>query len=437
MGAVDLFGDVRSVITSNPTRRFTKAREIRPFDSSADGSLPGEGAAALVLKRLDRAIADNDRVYAIIKGIGCAGGGRIDIDSPSKAAYILSLTRSFEESGISPDAISFIETHGSGNPVEDRVESEALQAFFAQRRTPCAIGSSKPNIGHTGAAAGLASLIKTSLCLYQEIIPPLPNFGKPTNQAWKSSLFHVPVLPQYWLRNRKEGPRRACSSAMTTDGNCMHVILEAFEHESVERIPIKVTHERKQPLGLSSAGLFAVEGNSKNDLMKGLDALALHVKNTARIDSNPHFSHIEKVSSNDEKIEIAARTWYADNRPDAEEKLAVSIVAGNIPHLKKSITEAQRAISTDTAKNMNGPGRISYSPSPMGTNGDVAFVFPGSGNHYIGMGRRIGVQWPEILRKMDAETFHLMTQFVPGFPGGCPGHPDGKQKPAKQSYPIR
>ena len=413
VGAVDLFGDVRSVITSNQTRQFTKAREIHPFDFSADGSLPGEGAAALVLKRLDRAIEDNDRIYAVIKGIGCSGGKGIDIDSPSKAAYTLSLKRSFKEAGISPNSISFIETHGSGNPVEDRVESEALQAFFTRRRTPCAIGSSKPNIGHTGAAAGLASLIKTSLCLYQEIIPPLRNFVKPANQDWKSSLFHVPVLPQYWLRDRKEGPRRACSSAMTTDGNCMHVILEAFEYESPESIPIKVMQERKRPLGLASAGLFAIEGNSKVDLMKGLDALALHVKKKAYLDSKSHFPDIEMVSSIDDKIEIAARTWYSDNRPDSEKKLAVSIVAGNISQLEKSIIEAQKAISTNTPKNMNGPGGIGYSLSPMGPGGDVAFVFPGSGNHYIGMGRRIGVQWPEILRKMDAETLHLMTQIVP------------------------
>ncbi|MFC1813812.1 beta-ketoacyl synthase N-terminal-like domain-containing protein [Thermodesulfobacteriota bacterium] len=414
VGAVDLFGDVRSVITSNQTRQFTKAREIRPFDLSADGSLPGEGAAALVLKRLDRAIEDNDRVYAIIKGIGCAGGKGIDIDSPSKADYILSLKRSFKEAGISPDSISFIETHGSGNPVEDRVESEALQAFFARRRTPCAIGSSKPNIGHTGAAAGLASLIKTSLCLYQEIIPPLRNFVQPASQAWESSLFHAPVLPQYWLRDRKEGPRRACSSAMTTDGNCMHVILEAFEYESFESIPIKVMQERKRPLGLASTGLFAIEGNSKAELMEGLDALALHVKEKEYLASKSHFPNIEKVSSNDGKIEIAARTWHSNNRPDSEKKLAISIVAGDISQLEKSITEAQSAISTDTPKNMNGPpGGISYSPSPMGPSGDVAFVFPGSGNHYIGMGRRIGVQWPDILRKMDIETLHLMTQIVP------------------------
>ncbi len=248
VGAVDLCGDVRSVITSNQIRPFTRSHKISPFDRSADGSLPGEGAAAVVLKRLDQAIADGDRIYSIIKGIGKAGRGGVNTHTPSKNAYILSLKRSFEDAGISPSSISFFETHGSGNPLEDRVESQALNEFFAGRKATCAIGSVKPNIGHAGAASGLASLVKTSLCLYQEIIPPLNNFIKPGDPSWQSGAFHMPDFPQYWLRDRKDGPRRACTGAMTTDGNCMHVILESFEYESIDRIPEKVTRERKRPL---------------------------------------------------------------------------------------------------------------------------------------------------------------------------------------------
>ena len=248
VGAVDLCGDVRSVITSNQIRPFTKSHKISPFDKSADGTLPGEGAAALVLKRLDRAVKDDDRIYSVIKGIGKASGGGVKTNTPSKNAYILSLTRSVMDAGISPSSISFVETHGSGNSLEDRVESEALSEFFAHRKEPSAIGSVKPNIGHTGAVSGLASLVKTSLCLYNEIIPPLKNFIESGNQTRLNGAFHMPSFPQYWPRDRKDGPRRACTCTMTTDGNCMHVILESFKDESLKQIPEKVAGERKSAL---------------------------------------------------------------------------------------------------------------------------------------------------------------------------------------------
>ncbi len=264
VGAVDLCGEVRSVITSNQIRPFTKSHKISPFDRSADGTLPGEGAAALVLKRLDQAIKDGDRIYSVIKGIGKAGQGGVKTDTPSKNAYILSLKRSFKDAGISPSSIGFVETHGSGNPLEDRVESEALNEFFANRKEPCALGSVKPNIGHTGSASGLASLVKTSLCLYQEIIPPLKNHIKPGNQSWLNGAFHIPAVAQYWTRDRKDFLPMACTGAMTTDGNCMHVILESFEYGSFNRIPEKVVRERK-------GGLIAERVQVDLEKLKGID----------------------------------------------------------------------------------------------------------------------------------------------------------------------
>jgi PfaB family protein len=413
VGAVDLCGDVRSVVTASRIRPFTTHPKISPFDRSADGTLPGEGAAALVLKRLDRAIKDGDRIYSVIKGIGKAGGGGVQTHAPSKNAYVLSLKRSFKDAGISPASISFFETHGSGNPMEDRVESEALNAYFTDPKTPCAIGSVKPNIGHAGAAAGLASLVKTSLCLYQEIIPPLTNFTEPGEPVWQNETFHMPAFAQYWMRDRKDGPRRACTGAITTDGNCMHVIVEGFEYGLSERMPETIEKERKRPLGFMTPGLFVVEGNGKNELIEGLRALSAHLKDAPGRD-DPLSSSEKKDLTMDEKIEPLARSWYLKNRLDSDKKFAVSIVGGRISQLETSIHEAQAAVSSQTQQNMNGSGGISYAPSPLGPDGAAAFVFPGSGNHYVGMGRSIGVLWPEILRTMDAETLQLKTQLLPG-----------------------
>ncbi|MBT8364129.1 MAG: polyketide synthase, partial [Deltaproteobacteria bacterium] len=171
VGAVDLGGDLRNIILARRARRFSQRQRIRPFDQSADGTLPGEGAAALIIKRLDRAIADGNRVYAVIKGVGSASGGGVDRPLPSKDAYVRSLKRCHRNAGVAPATISFMETHGSGDPAEDNLESLALHEFIGNQNAPCAIGSTKANIGHTGAAAALASVVKTALSLYHEIIP--------------------------------------------------------------------------------------------------------------------------------------------------------------------------------------------------------------------------------------------------------------------------
>jgi len=399
VGAVDLFGDVRSIVVSNQIRSFTQKHNIRPFDASADGTLPGEGAAALVLKRLDQAKNDGDRIYCVVKGMGKAGGSSVKNDLPSKEAYVLSLKRAMEDAEISPTTISFMETHGSGNPFEDQIESEALQEVFHGDKSFCALGSLMPNIGHTGAAAGLASLVKTSLCLYQEIIPPLTNFVTPSLSLWQKSPFHMPTFAQYWPRDRKDGPRRACVGSMTLDGNVMHAILEGMDHENHGQNSEKIFLERKRPLGFMKPGLFVVEGHSENALLEGLSSLLVHMKHS-RDTAGP-------------SMEPLARSWFRKNRLVQDNTLAVSIVAEDTVQLDTFIHDAKATISTQTPRHINGVGGVAYSPWPLGPTGETAFVFPGSGNHYVGMGRSISVLWPEILRKMDDDTLQLKTQLIP------------------------
>ncbi|MEK6194225.1 MAG: type I polyketide synthase, partial [Deltaproteobacteria bacterium] len=112
-------------------------------------------------------------------------------------------------------------------------------------------------------------------------------------------------------------------------------------------------------------------------------------------------------------MELLARSWFRKNVLVPDKTLAVSIVAGNPAQLETFIDDATAAISTQTPRHINGLGGVGFSPSPLGPTGEVAFVFPGSGNHYVGMGRGIGVLWPEILRKMDAGTLQLKTQLIP------------------------
>ncbi len=412
IGAVDLSGDVRNIILRNQVRPFSGNREIHPFDKAADGILPGEGAAAVIIKRLDRALADGDRIYSVIKGFGAASGGGIDSTAPLKETYVRSLKKCCREADIAPAAISFVETHGSGCPAEDDLESIALNEFFDGNRQPCAVGSIKPNIGHAGAASALAALVKTSLCLYQEILPPLRNFTSPQNSLWLKENFHFPVYPQFWLRDRRDGARTALVGSMTPDGNCAHVLLQGYEYRPSRVLQANVLQqvklERRRPLGFQNFALFCVEGSNRQALLAGLDAL------------NQHIDKIMVPAAGDQKsapiktVEKIARTWYLENGTHPDRELAVSIAAADVIDLKNWIAEAKEAILAQKPQKMGMTGGIHYSPRPMGGREKLAFVFPGSGNHYLGMGRDIGVQWTEILREMDHRTSQLKTQLLPG-----------------------
>ncbi|MGH7173478.1 MAG: beta-ketoacyl synthase N-terminal-like domain-containing protein, partial [Gemmataceae bacterium] len=381
-GAVDLAGDVRAVLATHQHRPFSASGRACPFDADADGTLPGEGAAAVVLKRLDDAVRDGDTIHAVIKGIGVS------------AAYETALERAYAEAGIDPASVAYLETHGSGNPDEDRIESVALASFFGPH--PLVLGSAKADVGHAGAAAGFASLIKACLCLDQQILPPLRNLTSEREElAQSGDRFQLLRTPQYWLRDRAAGPRRAGLSSFRVDGNCVHIVLEAWEPAAcVDRL------DRLHPLGKHAEALFIIEGRDARALIDGLGRLR------TRLGALP-----------DASLETLARDWYEKTPLAPTLPLAVSLVARDRPELVEQIDTAQRGLRDDPARPFAlRPAfrdRVFHAPVPLGRTGRVAFVFPGSGNDYLGMGRDLAVYWPEILRRQDAENGYLRSQYLP------------------------
>ena len=390
VGAVDMPGDVRAMLATHAVRPFSQSGEVRPFDAAADGTVVGEGAAALVLRRLPDAVALGDRIYAVIRGLGVAGGTGV---IPDADTYARTLERAYADAGVEPDRVSYLETHGSGDPGEDRVEADALAAFFDHADgAHCAIGSAKPTIGHTGAAAGLASVVKTAICLYQEMIPPLGGFRQTSApHAWSGGPFHMPIRSQAWLRDRADGARCAGVSVMTFDGGCAHVVLEGVERHAD-------THaaERRQPLGSRGQALFGVSGGDAAELLAGLAGLRT------------------LATGDHEDIEYLARQSHTRQSSASHiGTLAVAIVATDPDDLGRAIGVAERSVRADPSIALHGRAGVFYAPQPLGSRGEVAFVFPGSGNHYVGMGVGVGVHWPHVLRSLDDETAHLRGQLLP------------------------
>jgi acyl transferase domain-containing protein/aryl carrier-like protein len=203
---------------------------IRAFDAKARGTIFGSGLGIVVLKRLEDAQADGDSIRALILGSAVTNDGSLKVgftapgvDGQARVVRAAQLAAEVES-----ETISYIEAHGTGTPIGDPIEIAALTRVFREstnRSGFCAIGSVKTNIGHLGAAAGVAGVIKTALALERRTIPPSLFFEEPNPQIdFAGSPFYVNTGLSEWKRNG--GPRRAGVSAFGMGGTNAHVILE-------------------------------------------------------------------------------------------------------------------------------------------------------------------------------------------------------------------
>lgn len=202
----------------------------RAFDHKAGGTLFGSGAGLVVLKRLADAIADRDEIHAVIKAsaINNDGAMKFGYTAPGLEGEAQVIGEAQRLAGIDPDAISYVETHGTGTPLGDPIEVAALTRAFragTSKKGFCAIGSVKSNIGHLEAAAGVASLIKTVLALKHRTLPPSLHFEQPNPQIdFANSPFYVNARLSPWTSGT--GPRLAGVSSHGIGGTNSHVILE-------------------------------------------------------------------------------------------------------------------------------------------------------------------------------------------------------------------
>ena len=203
--------------------------KCRPFDAKAKGTVFSNGVGVVVLKRTEDAIRDKDTIYALVRGwaLNNDGSNKVSYVAPGIEGQteVIMMAQSFAE--VSPDQIGYIEAHGTATPLGDPVELTALKNAFSKKTDKkqfCGVGSVKSNIGHTDAAAGVASFIKASLSVYHRIIPPTLNFSEPNPHFdFKNSPFYVQDKLQKW--DKKE-PLIAGISSFGIGGTNAHVIIE-------------------------------------------------------------------------------------------------------------------------------------------------------------------------------------------------------------------
>jgi acyl transferase domain-containing protein len=208
---------------------FSRDGHCRPFDAAASGWIVGNGAAAVVLKRLADAITDRDRIYAVIRGSGVNNDGadKISFAAPSTSAQIDAITQAIAGSGVPATDIGYVEAHGTGSALGDPIELDALARAYASAggvAAGCGLGSIKANVGHLDTAAGITGLIKTVLVLHHQSIPPQINYTTPNPLiCLDRSGFTV-----YDRLHSPQSPLKAAAvSALGMGGTNVHMILSA------------------------------------------------------------------------------------------------------------------------------------------------------------------------------------------------------------------
>ncbi|WBC00004.1 beta-ketoacyl synthase N-terminal-like domain-containing protein [Solwaraspora sp. WMMA2080] len=227
-GGVHHVHDISFWSVFSQLRALSRQGEIRPFDSSADGLLIGEGTGIVVLKRLADALDAGDRVYAVISGSGVSSDGRsASMFNPASSGQSLAIRRAWQSAGLdptAPDALGLLEAHGTGTPTGDAAELVTVAEVFGgyQGGPRPVIGSVKSMIGHTMPAAGIAGLIKATLAVHRGVLPPTLHCGQPREEM-AATRFAPIAAAQPW---ESDGPRRAGVNAFGFGGINAHVIIE-------------------------------------------------------------------------------------------------------------------------------------------------------------------------------------------------------------------
>ncbi|QEG00269.1 8-amino-7-oxononanoate synthase [Stieleria maiorica] len=214
---------------------FSQAQSLssvmsRPFDDDADGLVVGEGYVVVILKTLEQALRDGDRIHGVIRGIGVSSDGKgKSLWAPRKQGQMVAIGRAYGEDLKSAN-LQYIEAHATSTQLGDATEVVALAEALKLppgRRIP--IGSVKANIGHTLETAGLAGLVKAVLCMRHQTIAPAVNVNRlNTSIDWDSLPFYVPLQAEHWPEPAGGSPRRAAVNAFGIGGLNVHVVLEEF-----------------------------------------------------------------------------------------------------------------------------------------------------------------------------------------------------------------
>lgn len=329
-------------------------------DAAGDGYVRSEGAGVILLKPLARAQADGDRIYAVVRGsaVNNDGHGSGSLGTPSQAGQEDLLRTAYLDAGVSPGSVGYVEAHGTGTRVGDPVELGALGAVLGEGRAAgaqCAVGSVKSNFGHTEGAAGIAGLIKAALALRHGAIPPSLHL-KERNPAvpWAAIPLEIPTEFREWTA--ATGRRVAGVSAFGIGGTNAHVVLE--------QAPVAATasvENAARPLSLLALSA------------KSAEALRALAGRHAALLETPIAPSLRDVC------------WSAATRRTALQHRAAFVAADGA------------AMAAALRRYAEGERLVAEGDVQPRTRIKVAFICPGQGAQWVGMGRELAAREPVFL----------------------------------------
>ncbi|WP_261556809.1 type I polyketide synthase [Frankia tisae] len=370
---------------------------VRAFDADAAGMCPGEGVGAVLLRRLEDAVADGDRIRAVIRGSAMNNDGsrKAGFTAPAVRGQLEVLLAAHAAAGVDADSIGYVEAHGTGTPVGDPIEVSALTQAFTRstgRRGSCLLGSVKTNIGHLDAAAGIAGLIKTVLAVETGVVPPSLHFNQPNPLLdLDAGPFRVVTSPTDWPVGPLGRPRRAGVSSFGVGGTNVHLVVEQAPPPTEQ--PPAEQPRRARP------SLLTLSARSPQALDDARAALGRRLADAEPVDI-ADVAHTLQVG----------RTAF-DHR--------WSLVADDAARAGEDILAGHGTVGT-------------RAPA------DVAFLFPGGGSGYPAMGRDLYAGEPVFRAQIDRAAdilrpvlgLDLRAHLYGTAPHGEPRTPAGREAPA-------
>jgi amino acid adenylation domain-containing protein len=329
----------------------------RPFDADAKGTVKGNGAGVVLLKRLEDAIQDRDFIHAVIRGsaVNNDGAEKVGYTASSIEGQAEVIAEAFARADVDPSTIGYVEAHGTGTILGDPIEISALREVFSDESVgpqSCLIGSVKSNIGHLDIAAGVAGLIKTVEIVKRGVIPPTINYTSPNpNIDFETGPFAVARTAQPWRRN--DTTRRAGVSSFGIGGTNAHVI--------VEEPPLRISGPSER-----ATQLLVVSARSIASLARQLTNLSGYLAEHPEVN-----------------LADVAYTLQVGRR---EHPYRASVTGTTACELADELAKAARQASAAV---------------PVAETPDVCFMFPGQGAQHLGMARDLYESEPVFRAEFD------------------------------------
>ena len=417
-GGFDAVQSAFAYFCFSKTQALSSQGIARSFDRDADGIVISEGIATVVLKRLEDAQKDGDRIYAVIKAVASSSDGRgLSMTAPASSGQQVALKRAYQKAGFSPSTIGLYEAHGTGTVAGDRTELETISSLLTENKAEaksCVLGSVKTMIGHTKSTAGIAALVKATLSLHHQILPPHTNVERPLEALdLQESPLYLLKEAQPWL-SHSQYPRRAGVSAFGFGGTNFHAVLEEYQGNiATENLGAQAwPYELLVFAATEQENLIAEITKLQENLQQGAKPRLRDLAYTYALKNTPLALNKLFAEMGNRESELTKTTSKKgfDKNDDGFPCHCLSVVTESLSQLQESlelaITHLQGKLSTPLPSHI----QISHLEADS-TPSSVAFLFPGQGAQYPHMAREIGLYFPEMRHSLEFADRYFKDKF--------------------------